>query len=62
MEKKTEKMTLERLQKEARLLTISLPYDSREEYCLLEFSNSENGELKKKENDAIPMLDRKNFM
>ena len=62
MAKKTKKMTLEKLQKEARFLSITLPYDSREEYCLLEFCNSEDGELKKKDNYAIPMLDRKNFL
>lgn len=62
MAKKTKKMTLERLQKEAHFLSISLPYDSREEYCLLEFSNSEDGGLEKKDNNNIPMLDRKNYM
>ena len=56
------KMTLERLQREARFLSISLPYDSREECCLLEFSNSEDGGLEKKDNYAIPMLDRKEFL
>ena len=62
MAKKTKKMTLEKLQKEAHFLRISIPYDSREEYCLLEFSNSEEGELEKKDNHTIPMLDRKNFI
>ena len=62
MTKKTKNITLERLQREARFLSISVPYDSREEYCLLEFSNSEDGELEKKDNHAISMLDRKNFM
>ena len=62
MAKKTKNMTLERLQREARFLSISLPYDSREEYCLLEFGNAEDGVLEKKDNYAIPMLDRKNFM
>ena len=47
MAKKTKKMTLEKLQKEVHFLRISIPYDSREEYCLLEFSNSEEGELEK---------------
>jgi hypothetical protein len=62
MAKKTKKMTLKKMQKEAHFLRISIPYDSREEYCLLEFSNSEEGELEKKDNHTIPMLDRKNFI
>lgn len=62
MAKKTKRMAWERLQKEVRYLSISIPYDSREEYCLLEFSNSEDGELEKKDNHTIPMLDRKNFI
>ena len=62
MAKKTKNMTLERLQREARFLSISLPNDSREEYCLLEFGNAEDGVLEKKDNYAIPMLDRKNFL
>ncbi len=62
MAKKIKKMTLERLQRETCFLSISLPYDSREEYNLLEFSNSEDGMLEKKDNYTIPMLDRKNFL
>lgn len=62
MAKITKKMVLEKLQKEATYLSISLPYDSRDEYCLLEFCNSANGELKKKNNFEIPILDRKTLL
>lgn len=56
MAKKIKKMTLERLQRETCFLSISLPYDSREEYNLLEFSNSEDGMLEKKETTQSPCL------
>lgn len=62
MAKKEQKVTLAKLQKEAQYLHIALPYDSREQYGILEFSNSPDEELKIIDNHKVPMLDRKTLM
>lgn len=62
MTNQTKKMTLARLQKEARFLHIALPFDSREDRPLLEFSNSPAKGLEKKDNDLVPMLDKKTML